>query len=285
MLISQDPPVPDWANMPLPKSWVDRLDFRKLSSWRKMFGRRVPVQLPSELLGRECIPAYALQEFHNLPNGNYSNRLTRGYIKGFDVSMLGRVQPVRQWMAEQLVGAGGAILDVGTGGGKTAATLAQAGKYDVWGLDPSPYLLKHAATEYPAVKFVQGIAEDLPFPDKRFDAITVCFVFHEIPPKYIAQALQAFSRVLKPGAKVCIAEPSAEQFQPFQWRQWRAWQGLFSLKGWLTVYFRLLARHVHEPFVPAWHNLDKQACFEKAGFKVLEERLGMPINCWLLGKI
>ena len=32
--------------------------------------------------GKDTIPAYVLQEFHNLPNGNYSNSLMRGYIAG-----------------------------------------------------------------------------------------------------------------------------------------------------------------------------------------------------------
>lgn len=263
--------------MKLADTWVDSGGFLRLQTWRSIFARRRPVALPESLPGGASIPKYVLQEFHNLPNGNYSNLLTPGYITGFDFSMLGRVRPVREWMAEQSAASGAALLDVGTSSGKTAAAARRRGVTDVWGLDPSPYLLRHAAANNPEVKFVQGVAEDLPFGDCRFDAITVCFVFHEMPPKAIAAALAEFHRVMKPGARACIAEPSPEQLRPF------AWSDLLPLRGWARLYFRALAGFVHEPFINAWHKLDKREMFEEAGFGV-EERPGMPIDRWILQK-
>lgn len=273
----QDPVVPDWTQLQLQDSWVDSLDFRKLDSWKTILGKRKPVVLPKHIPGRDAIPTYVLQEFHNLPNGNYSNRLTSGYIRGFEVAMLGMVQPVRVWMAEQLAVAGSnALLDIGTTSGKTAETIRRNGMSDAWGVDPSPYLLKHAASRYPKVNFIQATAEDLPFPDQRFDGVSLCFVLHEIPPKFIARALSELHRVMKPGAKLCIAEPSAIQLEPFEYRD------VFTLYGWKKIYFRKLANHVHEPFIPAWHKLDKKLVFEKTGFEVTQDLPGMPINRWLL---
>lgn len=271
-----DPKVIDWANTELPSSRADKLSFLTLEAWRSVFSARQPVELPEKLLGRELIPNYVLQEFHNLPNGSYSNSLSRGYITGFDLSMLGSMQAVRHWIADELTQSGDSLLDVGTAGGKVAAAAVERGMTDVWGIDPSPYLLKHAAKDNPKVKFVQGIAEDLPFVDKRFSAAVVCFVFHEIPPKYIATALAELYRVMKPGAKLCIAEPSPEQLKPFHWNN------LLPLSGWKKIYFRFLANFVYEPFLPAWHKLDKQKLFVSAGFEVVGELPGMPINRWIL---
>src|SRR5690606_25206123 len=88
-----DPRVPDWRSLELPDPWPDRLDLRRPRHlWqflRCITGRRQRVQLPDNLPGRDALPKYVLQEFHNLPNGNYSKKVTRGYITGFDRVMLG----------------------------------------------------------------------------------------------------------------------------------------------------------------------------------------------------
>src|SRR5262245_46567991 len=94
-----DPVAPRWAEVALPDAWVDREARGALGAWRLLRhvlrGRRAPVELPAGLPLASEIPSYALQEFHNLPNGNYSNRLTRGYAVGFDLAMLGRMRPAR----------------------------------------------------------------------------------------------------------------------------------------------------------------------------------------------
>src|SRR5262245_42098860 len=177
-----DPEIPDWRNVELPDAWPDRVSLRRPSGvWRWircMFGRRQRIELPPGLPGGAELPRYALQAFHNLPNGNYSKRLTRSYVVGFDRAMLGQMKPARRRLAEYLKGAS-AALDVGTGGGRTAAALRASGVGEVWGLDPSPYMLQHAAADHPDIQFVQGLAEKTGFPDQRFDAIAVCFVLHE----------------------------------------------------------------------------------------------------------
>ena len=130
----------------------------------------------------------------------------------------------------------------------------------MWGLDPSPYLLRHAAHDHPGIEFIPGLAEDLPFANQSLDGIALCFVLHEIPPKYIEQALAEFARVLKPGGKLVIAEPSHEQLQPLQLRE------LVRGVGWSKLYFKVLAGRVYEPFVDAWHKLDKPNLLAAAGF-------------------
>lgn len=273
----QDPNIPDWSNMQLADTWADSMNLGSFSGLKAflqgIFGKRLPVELPECLPGREKLPRYLLQEFHNLPNGNYSNRFSRGYITGFDRSMLGHLDGARSWLAEKLKHCT-SVLDVGTAGGKTAGAVHAVGVEDVWGVDPSPYLLKHAASDHVAIKFVQGLAEDLPFNAARFDGIAVCFVFHEIPPRYVRDALAEFNRVLSIGGRLVISEPSEAQLAPFRWRD------LLRPSNWLRLYFRLLAGFVYEPFLEAWHNLDKQAFFSEAGFQLEEIKPGMPINLY-----
>ena len=295
-----NPQAPDWASVALPKTWPDLLDLSSWRGWRELIRafagkQQRAVKLPdtgftlnagfksdaaftsSTGFRLDAIPKYILNEFHNLPNGNYSRRFSRGYITGFDIAMLGEMQPVRQWIAGHLR-ACNAVLDVGTAGGRTAAIIKQQGVEKVWGLDPSPYLLQHAAADYPDIDFIPGLAEDLPFADKRLNGIAVCFVLHEMPPKYIKKAVAEFYRVLQGGGKLVIAEPSPQQLQPLQWRS------LLRRRGWSHLYFKLLAGHVYEPFISTWHKLDKPALLAEAGFRLLEDRPGMPINCWVAEK-
>lgn len=279
---SQDPVAPDWSAVNLQDTWPDGLKlstFAGLSELLRAFRRkeRQPVQLPQDLPFDVKVPKYVLQEFHNLPNGNYSRRVSRGYITGFDVTMLGCMRGIRSWMADELNQCR-AVLDVGTAGGRAAAAISAAGVEEVWGVDPSPYLLKHAATDYPHIKFMPGIAEELPFPNDRFDGISACFLLHEMPPRYVARALQEFRRVLTPGGKLVIAEPSAEQLSPVKFKHF------LTFRGWQHTYFGCLARKAYEPFLAAWHKLDKVETAAEAGLILKKEVPGMPVNRWVFVK-
>lgn len=258
----RDPQVPDWANLQLPDSWADRLKLWRpwdlLKLLRSVLAKRQRVQLPEGMPGRELLPKYLLQEFHHLPNGNYSKQLTHGYITGFDRMMLGTMRAARAHLANALRECR-SVLDVGTAGGRTAAAIKTVGVQDVWGLDPSPYLLQHAARRFAQVNFIQGTAEQTPFRHERFDGIAACFVLHELPPKQVQAALHEFARITRPGALLAICEPSAEQLDQGLWRLWRK-------HGWRGAYFNTLAKLVHEPFVHAWHRLDIQGALDAAGF-------------------
>src|SRR5690606_28610072 len=274
-------PTPDWSAIALPDTWVDRLNpanpLHLLKIISRMCGKHRAVEIPIELPGRDRIPKYLLQEFHGLPNGNYSKRITRGYLTGFDRTMLGSMGDGRQRIAAQLAGCC-RVLDAGCGGGRTARALKDNGIGEVWGLDPSPYLLQHAANDHPGIRFVQGIAEATDFESQYFDGIAVCFLLHELPPRYMQRALAEFNRILKPGGRVAICEPSPLQLRLNAWQLFRR----FGLKG---VYFRCLARTLHEPFVDAWHRTDATALFQRYGFEVIEENAAMPLRHFLLRKI
>lgn len=268
--IMQDPEVPDWTSVQLPDSWVDQLKLQHpwnlLKLLRRILSKRQRVQLPDGMPGRDILPKYLLQEFHHLPNGNYSKQFTHGYVTGFDRMMLGTMRLVRGHLARRMEDCF-SVLDVGTAGGHMAAALSAEGIEDVWGLDPSPYLLQHAARRLPQVKFIQGMAEQIPFSDARFDGVAACFVLHEMPPKKILAALREFARVIKPGGLLAICEPSSEQINTTAWH-------LSRKHGWRGAYFGWLARFVHEPFLRAWHCINLPGELAAAGFTCVatEER-------------
>lgn len=279
-------PLTDWANIPLPDCWPDRLNlWHPRDLWqlaRHALGlTKTPVELPAGVPGAERIPKYILQEFHNLPNGNYSRRFTRGYITGFDRVMLGEIGKSHRRIAAQLAGQDdvrhGSVLDAGCGGGGLAGVLQAAGIAEVWALDPSPYLLQHAAQDWPGIHFVQGVAEDTGFADAQFAAITACFLLHEIPPRYLQRCLAEFARILRPGGWLAVCEPSPVQFT----------SNLLAIcrhYGWRGVYFHLLARFLNEPFLAAWHQQDLPALFAAHGFEVLDHDVGVPMRHLLLRK-
>ena len=87
----RDPEVPAWASLSLPDGWPDRLRLsRPRDLWtflRKLLLRHVgKVELPVDLPLATDLPKYLLLEFHNLPNGNYSKKITHGYSTAFDLS-------------------------------------------------------------------------------------------------------------------------------------------------------------------------------------------------------
>lgn len=256
------------TDLQLPDSWADQLDLRRPSHlWRflqKVLLRRLArVELPPGLPLNVPIPKYVLQEFHNLPNGNYSKKITRGYCRGFDLVMLGALQKHRRELAEALHHCT-SVIDIGCGPGHSTQALVEAGVKTVWGLDASPYMLQHAVSRYPQLHFVQGLAEETRLPAAFFDGLSACFVFHEIPPRHADRALQEFRRILKPGGRIALLEPATEQFfcGPL---------ALLKAHGWRGVYFWWLARFVHEPFVRAWHERNIQQWLGNHGFKLLSD--------------
>ena len=276
-----DPDVPDWRTLELPDTRADEYDFSRPGHIFRIirdafFRQRRRVDVPEDMPGRELIPKYVLQEFHNVPNGNYSKQVSRGYVTGFDRMMLGAMTSARARMAERLKECE-SVLDAGCAGGKTAAAVSEVGVRDVWGLDPSPYLLQHAARDQPQARFVQGVAEATEFADERFDGIAASFLFHELPPRFALQALDEFRRLLKPGGLLAICEPSPLQIEASVLR-------CLLNHGPKGFYYAVLARRTFEPFVRGWHKLATQEMFAERGFDCLEDEVGMPLRQILLRK-
>ena len=102
--------------------------------------------------------------------------------------------------------AGQRVLDVACGSGNTAIAAARRG-CDVVGVDFVPGLLERgrerARAERLDIEFVEGDAEDLPFPDGSFDVVLSTFGAMFAPDQQ--RTADELLRVLRPGGTVGMA--------------------------------------------------------------------------------
>lgn len=105
------------------------------------------------------------------------------------------------------------ILDVATGSGNTALAAARR-RANVFGIDFVPELLararERAAAERLEAAFLEGLAEELPFPDSAFDGVLSAFgvMFAPDPIRAAAELV----RVCRPGGRLGLASWTPEGF-------------------------------------------------------------------------
>lgn len=106
---------------------------------------------------------------------------------------------------------GEAVLDIGSGAGVDAilAAMMVGPQGRVAGIEMVPEMLARAKknlgmTDLKNVTFIQGSAEEIPFPDASFDVVISNGVLNLIVDK--AKALEEALRVLKPQGRLLIAD-------------------------------------------------------------------------------
>jgi ubiquinone/menaquinone biosynthesis C-methylase UbiE len=125
----------------------------------------------------------------------------------------GRERAFRERLLELAgVERGQSVLDIGCGTGTLAiAATAHVGPTgSVAGIDASPQMVaratrKAARAGAPAI-FQLAAAEQLPFPDLRFDVVLSTLMFHHLPRKTRQQCAIEIRRVLKPGGRVFVVD-------------------------------------------------------------------------------
>lgn len=135
----------------------------------------------------------------------------------------GMFAPVTQALVEDAqIGSGNTVLDIATGPGEPALSLAALvgpeGK--VFGIDPIPGMIEAArrAADSLALKNVQfevASADQLPFTDDTFDAVVCRFGAMFFPSP--ADAAREILRVLKPGRKLVLAVWHFPDKNPFHY--------------------------------------------------------------------
>ena len=152
-------------------------------------------------------PPYYLQKFHFQSDGYLSGPSARRYDHQVEVLFGGAAAAMRRQalvsLRAALVRPGvELLLDVGCGTGCFLREIkANHPRLQVIGLDLSPYYLGVARQKlqpWSRARFVQGLAEAIPFGDQQFDAVTCIYLFHELPPEVRRAVVDEVRRVLRP---------------------------------------------------------------------------------------
>jgi demethylmenaquinone methyltransferase / 2-methoxy-6-polyprenyl-1,4-benzoquinol methylase len=175
-------------------------------------------------------PAPARQPLGD-PN-RFAQELFTGLPTRYDlleaILSLGQNGRWRRAMVDHVVSAAPArVLDVATGTAGVALQLADRTPGSIVGVDLTEAMLRRGRENIARgraesrVQLVAGRAEQLPFPDDAFDALTFTYLVRYVADP--AAALVELARVLKPGAAVASLE-----FHVPPSRFWRAWWWLYT---------------------------------------------------------
>ena len=112
----------------------------------------------------------------------------------------------RRFLVSRIVaGPGDRVLDVATGTGAVARELIRRHGCTVVGLDQSPEMLAEARRRLgDDVELVEGRAEELPFADAFFDALTFTYLLRYVDDP--ATTLSELARVVRPGGTIASLE-------------------------------------------------------------------------------
>jgi len=124
---------------------------------------------------------------------------------------LGQDPRWRRFLVSRIeAGPGDTVLDVATGTGAVAIEIARRTEAHVVGLDQSPEMLAHARERIDRaglgdrIELLEGRAEDLPFADGSFAALSFTYLLRYVADP--AATMRELARVVRPGGVVASLE-------------------------------------------------------------------------------
>lgn len=175
--------------------------------------------------------------------------------------------------------AGMRVIDVGVGTGLTAREAARlvGSSGGVTGVDPSAGMMASAVLPT-SVELVLGTAEALPLPAASADFVSMGYALRHVAD--LSKAFQEFSRVLRPGGKVCVLEITSPAG--------RIRRGLLRayMRGLVPFLARYIARHRDVPKLMRYYWDTIEACaspvvimgaLREAGFVDVERTVSLGI--------
>jgi demethylmenaquinone methyltransferase/2-methoxy-6-polyprenyl-1,4-benzoquinol methylase len=161
------------------------------------------------------------------------NRFARALFTGLpnrydllaEVLSLGQNRRWRRAMVDQIVPARPhRLLDVATGTAGVALRLTERTDAFVTGLDLTEAMLRRGQANVAAsaadgrVELLAGRAEELPFPDAAFDAVTFTYLLRYVADP--AATLRELTRVLKPGSPMASLDFLVPRHSFWRWSWW-----------------------------------------------------------------
>jgi demethylmenaquinone methyltransferase / 2-methoxy-6-polyprenyl-1,4-benzoquinol methylase len=132
----------------------------------------------------------------------------------------------------------GRVLDVASGTAGVALQMASRTAADVTGLDLTEGMLRQGKRNVDArglngrIHLVAGRAEQLPFPDGSFDALTFTYLLRYVDDPQ--ETLRELARVVKPGGVVASLEFLAPPNRFWRMAWWCYTRWLLPAGGWVT---------------------------------------------------
>lgn len=198
-----------------PLVWLDMLQI-----WERANQKRY--QDFSSDVETDGYPSYYLQNFHHQTNGYLSDSSANLYDLQVELLFGGSADPMRRRILAPLKQGLKAfdsvpprqirILDVACGTGRTLKLIRSAlPQASLFGTDLSPAYLRKAnqlLSEIPGElpQLLHANAEELPYLDNYFHAVTCGFLFHELPAAARQQVINQSFRVTQPGGVFIICD-------------------------------------------------------------------------------
>lgn len=170
----------------------------------------VDVQAEGDKLANPAIvyPDYYKQDFHSVEGGYLNKDAAITYDPITKQILVPSEEFLRQETAAAIPADARSVLDLGCGTGTaTRAIASRLRDARVVGVDLSPYMVFAArlkAQSLSNVSFIHANAEELPFEDESFDAVTASLLFHETPLDAALRIMKEARRVLKTGGKFVV---------------------------------------------------------------------------------
>lgn len=179
--------------------------------WRARRGRFDDLPDDASL---DALPRYYRRTFHWQTDGWLSERSARLYDPGVELLFGGTADVMRRMILPDLRAAlatatAPRILDVACGTGAVLHQLREVfPDAALTGLDLSEPYLDHARGRVPdgpgGLTLIAANAEAMPLPDDAFDAVTVSYLFHELPRDARENVAREVARVVRPGGTVAV---------------------------------------------------------------------------------
>lgn len=257
-----------------PAVWLDLPN-----SWQKIQEKRY--QDFSDHINQDIYPSYYLQNFHYQTDGYLSDWSASLYDLQVELLFQGTANPMRRRIIKPLkVGLRKfkkiqeiRLLDVACGTGNTLKMLRFAmPKISLFGVDLSAAYLRKANQNLSQItgelpQLSQANAENLPYKDNYFHAVTSVFLFHELPPQARQNVIQECFRVIQPGGIFIICDSIQAIDSP-------------EFKTSMDNFPKLF----HEPYYQHYINDDLVTRLTKAGFDNISTKNHFMSKYWLAHK-